>query len=164
MRDNNHSQTLKSLKKITRELAEEIHDELHYDSDSVFQIVTLLLDHMPVLCEIVTPEHEIIFVNKHTKNHVKRMGGVEPQIGGTCFTEMFGVKDPCKTCPLDKAIRTGEVCQVKFLAPGMEAKRRDQGMGGTLTAIPLKWNGTSAVILIGKSPAEEMKVDCDEPN
>ena len=163
-RNQEHNTNLLKLKGVTKELADEIHDEAHYDPDSVFQLVTTLLDYMPVLCEIVTPDKKIVYVNQYTRDHVKRMGGEDPRVGGTCFTEMFGVDHPCENCPLEKAIDTGELTQIDFVAPVMDEERVDQGMGGSLIAIPLRWNGTSAVILIGKSPAETMKVDCNESN
>jgi len=158
------SDNLLRLKEVTRELAEEIHEEQHYDPDSVFQLVTTLLDYMPVLCEIVTPDLEIVYVNQYTKDHVKRMGGTEPTVGGKCFAEMFGVDHPCEKCPLQKAIDTGEINEIDFIAPHIQEdneERVDVGMGGSLIAIPLRWNGTSAVILIGRSPAETMRVDCN---
>jgi hypothetical protein len=156
------TKSLQNLKRITKELAEEIHEDRLYDSDSVFCLVTTLLDHIPVLCEIVSPDYEIIYVNEYTKNHVKRMGGDEPKVGGKCFAEMFGVDHPCDKCPLKKAIESGDINAIDFVAPHDDGGRYDVGMGGNLIAIPLKWNGTSAVILIGKSPAETMKVDCNE--
>lgn len=136
---------LQRLKEITKELAEDIRDDSIGD-DSLFNIITTILDFLPVLCKIVTPEHELIYINDYTKKHLKKLGGPDVKLGDICYATIWGRKEPCETCPLASALETGIIESQEWNSPEYSKYH----YSGKLMTIPLKWNGTSAVLIVGR--------------
>lgn len=139
------NKSLKKLREITKELAEEIRDDCDAE-DSLFNLVTTIFDFLPVICEIVTPDHQIVYINNYTKERIKMYSGKDAKVGETCYESIWGLDKPCENCPVVSALDDGVIKVQEWSPP----KNPDHKYQGEVITIPLRWNGTSAILLVGR--------------
>lgn len=125
---------LRSLKKITKELANEV---LKDDSGPMFQLMTLFFDNIKTPVSIITPDYKLLYMNPIKKKMcLKKMKkGID-----YCYKLFFNRKKACTYCPVRKTIRSRSVSTYSY----------DNGDGSKVktTCIPLIYNGVSAVVQI----------------
>ena len=129
---------LAELKRITRELAEEVAYE---ERGPIFKLVTLVLDKIKSYAAIIGNNHKLIWVNqtaaKQANTHhidIRSLYGINCKTLNLCSGE-------CGDCPVTKSLKTKEVVTSEFKC----VKSNDIY---NMVCIPLVHNGTSGVIVI----------------
>lgn len=70
-----------------------------------------ILETMPALVSLLTPDHHVVFANRSFR---EKFG---EDNGRRCFEYFFGRKEPCEFCETYRALETGEPHQWEFVGP-----------------------------------------------
>ena len=138
----NLDETLEKLRRSTHNLAIEVKKNTH---GPAWDIVTLLLDNVKSPSAILNTNHEIVFINKSTKN-IMRANGIKVKdiIGKHARETGLCPQVDCSDCPVNKVLHEKKVSTIKYKGP-LDKRAYE------MICIPLVYNGISGVItLIGE--------------
>ena len=130
---------LDGLKRLTKELAEEIHYE---EKGRVFKLMRLIFDNIESYVTIMNSDCGILYINPSAYSSFKENFNIDIHEGTNCkeIINLFS-QDYCKNC-------IAKMCmsQKKVLNEIFESKKT--GKKYWRTCIPLAYNGVSGVIEI----------------
>ena len=132
---------LSSLKRLTKQLAEEIEYDEH---GTAWKFITLILDSVNSPSAIIGADHKLLFINNETiKRHNKIGFDIENELGKsvrkTRFCKPLGMD--CSKCPVQNSMKTKEVYTIDY-------KSDITGILYRMICIPLVFDGVSGVLVI----------------
>ena len=133
---NNIQRNLDTLDKLTKELADEIHNETN---GHVMQLLCLIFDKLKTYCMIIRNDDTIIYINpslaKYTKSHKLSCRS------GMKWYEVWGMDKPKNDIAHKVAIKERKVTIQDYTSPITRNTFN-------ITAIPLLYNGVSGTICL----------------
>jgi len=133
--------TLIKLSELTHQLAYELATDEEVVNTDLYDALTTVLDISPFLCFIISPEHELIYMNPYTVNYVDKVFHKKTIIGeaNNCYRILIGGEKKCDECGINQALVTGKLIK----------KRWTQGNHSyDIVYLPLKKNGITAVLIM----------------
>ena len=132
------SKNLNKLKRLTKELAEEVH---YAEEGPIFKLVTLLLDNVTTFAVIVDNDKNLIWANKASINNASTAGiNIESYYGQDC-SKIHLCNGECDKCPVTKAVTSKKV-HTTFFECVVSHDIYD------MICIPLIYDGVSGVIVM----------------
>ena len=128
---------LDNLKRLTKELAEEVEYQEH---GIAFKFIKLILDSIKSPAFIITREYDTVYLNPTAIKMAKKYG-ISTELGVKCYNVLFHKDEPCKECPVTRALKTRRVENTEWKSPLTGKKYM-------VTDIPLLFNGVAGVIEI----------------
>ena len=140
MENTRADKSIKRLDNLFDKLAKEIKDDPK--GGPIFSMYRTYLNTIDTCVAIVTRDKEVVFINQHIRERLIELG-IDPD--AMMYSPCLGIQKGCgliNDCPVEKAIETNSIvtrCNVD--SPISDKKYH-------VTCMPLKYNGTSAVIEI----------------
>ena len=132
---------LTPLRRLTKELAEEIEYEEH---GKAWKFITLILNSVNSPAAIIDSDHKLLFINKETIKRHKNIGfEIENEVGKSVRKTRFckPLAMDCSKCPVQLAMDTREVHTIDY-------KSDITGINYKMLCIPLVFDGVSGVLAI----------------
>ena len=129
---------INNLKRITQELAGEIHDKEYGD---MFRFMRLLFDRVESYVSIVDKNCNLIYINPSAIRNYKERTGGDIEIGDKCIKLLQNNPEFCKECLAKDCINQKIILNKVFISP-------NTGLKYWRTCIPLIYDGVSGVIEI----------------
>ena len=134
--------SIEQLKKVTSELAIEIHSESE-EKKEVLKMLSCVFDMVEEIVIILNIDCETEYINPFAIEMIKNVSKTNIKKGDHICKEVFGENLPCSMCITKKAIETRKVVMDKFTSPSSKKTY-------TVMAIPLLYNGTAGAAIIMK--------------
>jgi transcriptional regulator with PAS, ATPase and Fis domain len=128
---------LNGLKKITQELAEEIHNEQH---GKAFEFIRLLFDHIESFVAVIDDKCNFVYINPAVVKFSKDTLKMDVKIGDNCQVWAKGYFN-CDDCIVKSCINQRRVLSESMTSPHTNIKY-------WRTCIPLAYDGVAGVIEI----------------
>ena len=129
---------LSNLKKLTNELAEEIHGNIH--AGPLFGLLTEYYDTIDTYVAVIKNDKTVLYLNKAARKRMEELGlNPDDYINEVCA----GLKEQCglvNNCPLEECVKT------KKIVVRHDAKSPVTDIRYTVVCMPLLYNGVSGVI------------------
>lgn len=127
---------LDNLRKLTEELANEVHKEEH---GKVWMMLTMILDNLPLIATILDANEKPIYQNEYMKAQFKKYHGKE-------ITTEFAVSEQIKGNAQNPTIfkdtlRTREIQEGEFFSDKSQINYK-------VVSIPLIYNGIAGAIML----------------
>lgn len=91
--------------------------------DNIRALLQGTIDSIEDSIKIVSPEYEILFVNRATE---KQAGKTCDEVAGKlCYSELRGLADPCPHCALRLVMETGQFQRVEYSSDSQDGRHRE---------------------------------------
>ena len=128
---------LNDLKRLTKELAEEI----EYSEDGpALDWIKLVLSSIKSPVAIITREYKVIYLNPEAKRIGKKYN-ISTEYDIECYKARYNNDKPCKNCPMLESIKTKQIVNTVWKSPHSNIEY-------VVTNIPLVFNGVAGSIEI----------------
>jgi hypothetical protein len=131
-------ENVNNLKRLTQELAEEVHHEEYGDA---FKYIHLLFDKVESYIVILDNDCKILYLNPSVIKNCKEKLGISVGVGDNCLKLLKDGKELCKDCVVKTCVNQRKVLNQIIISP-------NTGIKYWKTCIPLVYNGVSGVIEI----------------
>jgi len=131
---------LSNLKRLTKELAEEIEKDEH---GKVWDLVTFILDNIESPATVVSRDHKLLYINKETEKRFAEIGYKNLHMNKSLKDSPFckSILGSCKICPIQETLETRKVHTNTF-------NSHLTGKVYRMVCIPLVFDGISGVLAI----------------